>query len=254
MSANIEDNSNQDFIDNNNYEKLDVEESDENIQKHIRASFIRKVYGVLSFQLIITSLFISLSLFPSVKLFILKNVNIFYILDIISAVVSLITILLLVCSRNLAKTVPTNYILLTLFTISESFCLLMFCIQYTPESIIIAVFLTTGLVIGLSFYACYTNTNFTYLGGLLFSGLCLLNIAGLLMLLFGKNYMDDIIFSSISLLIFSLYLIYDTQLIYGKFGVEYKIDDYIIAAINIYLDIINIFIEILKIVGKKNNK
>ena len=103
MSANIEDNSNQDFIDNNNYEKLDVEESDENIQKHIRASFIRKVYGVLSFQLIITSLFISLSLFPSVKLFILKNVNIFYILDIISAVVSLITILLLVCSRNLAK-------------------------------------------------------------------------------------------------------------------------------------------------------
>ena len=78
MSANIEDN-NQDFLDNDNYEKFD-EETDENIQKNIRASFIRKVYGVLSFQLVITSLFISLSLFPSVKLFILKNINIFLII------------------------------------------------------------------------------------------------------------------------------------------------------------------------------
>ena len=96
MSANIEDNSNQDFIDNNNYEKLDEEESDENIQKQIRASFIRKVYGVLSFQLIITSLFISLSLFPSVKLFILKNLKIFEIFNIISIIISIITILLLI--------------------------------------------------------------------------------------------------------------------------------------------------------------
>ena len=252
MSANIEDN-NQDYLENDNYEKFD-EETDENIQKNIRASFIRKVYGVLSFQLVITSLFISLSLFPSVKLFILKNINIFYIFHIISIIASLITILLLVCSKNLAKTVPTNYILLTIFTVSESFTILMFCIQYQPESIVIAVFLTTGLVVGLSFYACYTNTNFTYLGGVLFAGLCILSIAGLLIFLFGKNYVNDIIYSSISLLIFSLYLIYDTQLIYGKFGVEYKIDDYIIAAINIYLDIINLFIKILKIIGKKNNK
>ena len=252
MSANIEDN-NQDYLENDNYEKFD-EETDENIQKNIRASFIRKVYGVLSFQLVITSLFISLSLFPSVKLFILKNINIFYIFHIISIIASLITILLLVCSKNLTKTVPTNYILLTIFTVSESFTILMFCIQYQPESIVIAVFLTTGLVVGLSFYACYTNTNFTYLGGVLFAGLCILSIAGLLIFLFGKNYVNDIIYSSISLLIFSLYLIYDTQLIYGKFGVEYKIDDYIIAAINIYLDIINLFIKILKIIGKKNNK
>jgi len=253
MSANIEDNSNQDLFDNDNYEKLD-EETDEDIQKNIRASFIRKVYGVLSFQLIITSLFISLSLFPSVKLFILNNLNIFYVFHIISIIASVITILLLVCSKNLAKTVPTNYILLTIFTISESFTLLMFCIQYTTESIVIAVFLTTGLVVGLSFYACYTNKNFTYLGGVLFACLCILNIAGLLIFLFGKNYVNDIIYSSISLLLFSLYLIYDTQLIYGKFGVEYKIDDYIIAAINIYLDIINLFIQILKIIGKKYNK
>ena len=83
----------------------------------------------------------------------------------------------------------------------------MFCIQNTSESNIIVVFLTTGLVIGLSLYACYTNTNFTHLGGILFSGLCLLNIAGLLIFLLGKKYTGDIIFSSISLLIFSLYII-----------------------------------------------
>ena len=44
MSANIEENSNQNIIDNNDYEKLDVEDDDVNIEKNIRASFIRKVY------------------------------------------------------------------------------------------------------------------------------------------------------------------------------------------------------------------
>ena len=253
MSANIEENSNQNIIDNNDYEKLDVEDDDVNIEKNIRASFIRKVYGVLSFQLIVTSLFISLSLIPSVRLFILKNINMFYILNIISAIISLVSILILVCSENLAKKVPINYILLTIFTITESFSLLIFCIQYNPDSIIMAVFLTTGLVVGLSFYACYTNTNFTYLGGILFSSLCLLIVSGLLILLLGKNHIVDIIITSISLLLFSLYLIYDTQLIYGKFGVKYKIDDYILAAINVYLDIINMFIQILKIIGNKSS-
>lgn len=32
--------------------------------------------------------------------------------------------------------------------------------------------------------------------------------------------------------LFSLYIVYDTQLVSGKFGHEYSIDDYIIAAAN----------------------
>ena len=48
---------------------------------------------------------------------------------------------------------------------------------------------------------------------------------------------------------YSLYLIYDTQLILGKFGSEYNIDDYCFAALNLYIDIIYLFIKILYLIG-----
>jgi FtsH-binding integral membrane protein len=42
-------------------------------------------------------------------------------------------------------------------------------------------------------------------------------------------------------------------LVIGKFGREYEIDDYIFAALSIYIDIINIFSFILSLLGKTSN-
>ena len=52
--------------------------------------------------------------------------------------------------------------------------------------------------------------------------------------------------------IFSVYLIIDTQMIMGGHH-KYKLspEEYVMAAIAIYLDILNIFLYILKIVGQK---
>ena len=47
-----------------------------------------------------------------------------------------------------------------------------------------------------------------------------------------------------------IYLVYDTQLIMGKFGVGYSVDDYIFATLEIYMDIIRLFLLILRIVAK----
>ena len=46
------------------------------------------------------------------------------------------------------------------------------------------------------------------------------------------------------------YLVYDTQLIMGKFGYGYSVDDYIFAAMELYIDIIRLFLLILRIVAK----
>ena len=52
-----------------------------------------------------------------------------------------------------------------------------------------------------------------------------------------------------------MYLVYDVQLISGKFGIQYSVDDYIFAAMELYIDIIRLFLEILRILAKfqKNN-
>ena len=62
------------------------------------------------------------------------------------------------------------------------------------------------------------------------------------------------IFNIIVLIFASFYIIYYSQLICGKFGNKFSIDYYIIAAISVYIDVINLFIYILRIIGKKNNE
>lgn len=49
-------------------------------------------------------------------------------------------------------------------------------------------------------------------------------------------------------LLFSFYIVYDTRMIMERFG----FDDYIIAAVILYVDIINLFLKILALMGSRN--
>ncbi len=49
----------------------------------------------------------------------------------------------------------------------------------------------------------------------------------------------------------AMYIIYDTQLIVGNKENKFEIDDYIFAAVCIYIDIVRLFIYILRILSAK---
>lgn len=53
--------------------------------------------------------------------------------------------------------------------------------------------------------------------------------------------------------VYSIYLIIDTQLVLGGKNVELTMDNYVLGAVILYIDIIRLFIEILRIIGKKKN-
>ena len=112
--------------------------------------------------------------------------------------------------------------------------------------------LTFVAVVTLILYAKYTTKDFTIYGGSLFVFLSCL-IFGCLLGIFIDVTIFNFIISICSLVCFGAYIIYDTQLILGKFGKEFGIDDYILAAMNLYLDIINLFLEILRLFGNNNN-
>jgi FtsH-binding integral membrane protein len=59
------------------------------------------------------------------------------------------------------------------------------------------------------------------------------------------------IICGIAVVIFSFYLLFDTQLIMGGKRYEIEIDDYILGAIILYTDIITIFLYLLRIFGGK---
>ena len=61
----------------------------------------------------------------------------------------------------------------------------------------------------------------------------------------------NILYSTGGAVIFSFYIIYDTQLIVGGKNrmIQYTENDYVIAAIGLYIDIINLFLYILELLN-----
>ena len=51
--------------------------------------------------------------------------------------------------------------------------------------------------------------------------------------------------------IYSLYLVIDTQLVIKREGTGLTLDNYVLGAVLLYLDIIRLFIQILKVLGKR---
>jgi len=238
-------NNNHNYVkDNNNYDIENQQVFNKNeASLRLHMGFIRKVYGILTAQLLITVLMASLTFLPSVKLFCLQNMWLFW----TCLILSICVIIPLLCFPKLAKTVPTNYILLAIWTFCEAYLVSVCCSTYEPKIVLSAAALTCAVTIALTIYAFTTETDFTFMGGMLYVSLCLLLGFGILSIFVPAL---KLLYCVAGVLLYSIYLIYDTQLIIGKFEkIEYDIDDYIIAAINIYLDVLNIFLYLLQILG-----
>lgn len=223
--------------------------SDENQQYHCnlhgsaRAGFVKKVYGILSVQLTATFLLCYLAM-NSVRLqsFLLNNIGVFF----FAVAATIIIPLVLACNRQLARQVPTNYVLLGVFTFCESYLVSFSCIIYDPKIVSMAALLTMGITFSLTLYAMTTKTDITYMGGLFFMIATGLFFAGLARFFIQSEFLEIMIALGGAIL-YGLYLIYDTQLIMGGKRGALEIDDYIFGALMIYLDVIVLFLKILKL-------
>ena len=97
--------------------------------------------------------------------------------------------------------------------------------------------LTASVFISLTTYVMVTKKDFSFLGGGLFAALLILIVWGIMNSIFDFGLGGRMVFSLIGALIFVGYILYDTSLIIHHYGP----DDYVIAAVTLYLDIINLF-------------
>ena len=227
---------------------------DATIEYIVRRGFIIKTYGILLSQLAITIIFICLSFVPAINEYI-KSKDFASGTFFITFIILFLCITIFVCImfsffRDTARKVPINYILLLAFTLSMSFYCLIFCAFFDPEDVVAAGILTFAATVGLTVYAIRTKTDFLFLGGLLFcfSFLMVFTIA------FYFWIRVTVFWLALGVLVYSLYLIYDTQLIIGNVGVQYSIDDYCFAALNLYIDIIYLFLKILQLIATLKGK
>jgi len=154
----------------------------------------------------------------------------------------------LFCYRSVARKVPLNYILLTIFTIAFAWTCSFICALYDPIDVFIAAAATAGVVVGAFMYAMFTKIDFTYWLGGLFACLLAWIILGVMSIWWTYKW-QIILWASLGVLIFTIYIIIDLWLIIGKGRGGFSIDDYIPAAMMLYVDIMRLFLEILKIVG-----
>ena len=88
------------------------------------------------------------------------------------------------------------------------------------------------------------------MGGILVCILFGLMIFGIVMIFVAYNKYLQMVYGGAGALIFSLYLVYDTQMMMGG-DHKYSIspEEYVFAALALYLDVINIFLFVLRLVG-----
>ncbi|CEM37986.1 unnamed protein product [Vitrella brassicaformis CCMP3155] len=226
----------------------------DDVHTTIRHGFIRKVYGILSVQLLITTVMAACLCTDAAKLFIAKNAAILW----VAMAVQLVLTFVMMCFSGLMRQFPTNYILLGVWTAVEGLLVGSICAFTDPQLVLVAAALTTGIVLSLTLFAFQTKYDFTGIGPYLFVCCIALFLTGLVLMIMSACGLHfkwaHIIYAGLGVLLFSIYLVYDTQLIVGKkhYRFAFSVDDYCFAALMLYIDIIQIFLYILSILREAN--
>jgi len=215
-------------------------------EKSIRLAFIRKVYGILTVQLGVTIAIISMFFFwKDLALYTRENNWLFY----VALALTLVCIIALGCCPGVRRTFPMNFIFLGIFTICEGFLLGVVSSRYSTETVLIAAGVCAVVVFSLTIFAFQTKIDFTMCRGFLFVAVIVLFCFGFGMI-FWHNKVAYLVYSCLGALIFSMYIVFDTQLMLGgKHKYSISPEEHIFAALNLYLDIVQLFMFILSIVG-----
>lgn len=219
-----------------------------------RHTFIIKVYTIVFIQLLASFGFvIAATVNDNIRNFVQSNG---YMLWVSFGICIGTLIVMTCCCYKIVKHYPIyGYLLLFIFTIAQSYMLGMLASFYETDSVLISMIMTLTVTLALTLFAIQTKYDFTGMGGYLIAILVPLILFGIISAILCGGYtcrILNIIYSSIATIVFSLYIVYDTQLIIGG-GHKYQFDesDYILAALSLYLDIINLFINLLELVGSR---
>merc|ERR1719450_625984 len=207
----------------------------------IRAGFIRKVYGILSMQLLATVGGAALFMFHQpTREFVLHTPAMFT----VALLLPLGFLFSLHCYKDRH---PINMMLLGGFTLCEAYTIGVVCATYYQAGMGVIVFqaflLTAAVFLSLTTYVHVTKKDFTFMGAGLFACLMIVVVWGLLQMFFPMGPMGRMVFALLGALLFAGFILYDTSNLLHN----HSPDDYIVASINLYLDIINLFLYLLEI-------
>ncbi len=128
---------------------------------------------------------------------------------------------------------------------------------FTATSVAGVFFITAAVFGTMALYGYKTNKDLTQIGSLCFMALIGLIIATLVNI-FLNNTVLDLLISYIGVIIFVGFTAYDAQKLkkrayYASLNSQQYVRHTVMGALNLYLDFINLFIYLIRILGKRRN-
>jgi modulator of FtsH protease len=117
--------------------------------------------------------------------------------------------------------------------------------QTNPASILEAGVLTVGIFGGLTAYTFVSKRDFSFLRGMVVTGLIVVILAGLLNIFLVGSSAFAFAIAAATLLLFAGFVLYDTSNIIRR----YPVNEYVQGALALYLDAFNIFLALIRILN-----
>lgn len=230
----------------NNSVKITNEEATAELQR-----FIVIVYGWMSLALFVTGLVaIWTASNPDLIKIIIGNSFVF-----IALIVTEFILVAYLVGWIMKMSSQTATFIFILYSILNGLTLSVIFLAFTKESLASTFFVTAGTFAIMSIYGYFTKTDLTRLGNLFLMGLIGLILATILNM-FYQNETLYWITTYLGILIFVGLIAYDTQKIkkihiMGYEGTDEEKKEAIIGALSLYLDFINLFLMILRLMGRR---
>ena len=205
-----------------------------------RATLVRRTYGLVFISVIVTALGVAFGFTqPALMQAVAQH-------PIITMLAMFAPLFMAMQAR---RSFPRNIILTLLFTFIEGIWIapFLFMAERSNPGIVGQAGLLTLSTFGvLSLYAVMSKRDFSAWGSFFIVGLWVL-IATSLINIFVGSAMASLWIAAGTVLVFSGLLVFDTWRIVrsGQYGP----DDYVPAAVNIYLDLLNLFLAIISLLG-----
>ncbi len=215
------------------------------------SNFFRKVYAWMACGLLIsaaTAYWVAST--PSLLELILGNRLVFYGL-LIGELVLVFTLVAMI------KKIPASLaiVLFVLYCVVTGLTLSVIFLVFQLSSIVSIFWITAGMFASMSLFGFLTKRDLTSLGHVLIMGLFGIIIA-MVANFFLHSAQLDYILSAIGVVVFTGLTAYDTQKIkntnvIGNEGTEEDTKEAIIGALTLYLDFVNLFLDLLRLFGRR---
>ncbi|XP_078119508.1 protein lifeguard 1 [Sander vitreus] len=209
--------------------------------KTVRRAFVRKVFSILTLQLLFTFGVVCLFTFSSViKEAVQANMGVY----LSSVIIFLVVATALSCCKSFSRRHPWNIVGLVVVTLSLSYMVGTTASFYNTTAVVITMGATLAISVTIIAFSAQTRYDFTICYGVL-----LILVVDMIMFgffcTFYYSYITDIVYGCLGALLYSLFLMVDCQLMMGKMSYRLDPEEYINAALMLYLDIVLIFLYLL---------